>query len=1085
MLLLLAVTTALVPIRNSDFLQHLALGRLLTQGHLPLGTDPLTGPGEVVAAAQHTWLFDLTLYLLFAIGGAVVVLLVKAGLTVLIVEQQRRFAAVPDTPAAPAVLCLLLGLVALSPFLIVQSRLASLVLLSTTILLLGKYRASAENRPVPPVWTLPLLCLVWANVDNWFFLGPLCIGLFAAGTLLTERLSPTLADGSPRPKRGEQLMIVFGLSFAAMCLNPGLLALRFDLPPELGLNGCLSYVGDLPGYAYLSASPLSGDYFLTTTGWSVAGQCYFLLMLLAILSFPLLGARLPWDGLFIVVVLGLLSLYRVAAIPFFVVVTTPYLARNMQELLAIQTAADPDRKRDASGGVLLAGLLLVLAGIATYPGWLNSVPWTAHRVGLGWEPESDLRQMAERINELGVWYREKTGSDVPVWLNTSPAAAHYIAWYAPGQRAYIDQRLLLSSDAAKDYVAALQAPFRAATDRERPADPGAELPDRYAVYRKRKIRFLAFHQGDLIAALETRPSIERVTVEEVLRFTPVVRPLFGIIGGLRPEWTLVSLRGGTSVFAFRLNDEGHFDPLFNEQSERYTVRAFGTDPPRAPNTGTTQDAEPRAWIATLWNPEPLRNSDAEEVAQYRLLYETSKQRQAILIQVGWQVLWPRATAFTLSPPSMPAWQMGATSLIMDQFTLDSQLMARYIDPRRAIWPTVGQVYFSDKDLGSPTPVYLGIRAARRSLADNPLDAQAQLYLARLYYVLSHETRERYRNEKFGFLRQIRNYQVIAAAQAAVRLDPDLLGAHQVLASIYQELGLFDLFLYHLREQVRLEVARGPYPGEKADDAQKRLKARDELVQALQKEVDGRTQRYLVRSNKMKPFQQASMALIPEFGLANEARKVLKGLEEKELAEPVSGDRPGPRLWVDLMLLTGEVTPLRQFLDSENAPAAFGPHPQLGLPAYDWYRLCLGAVSGDYELADRAAAVLLKPFQNDAQAADGRTQTVRILSELLGELTGVLHSPPPPHTLAFGYGMERFLIVDALAEHLLRTRQIEADLFTLRGSMALELGDTAQSRAHFEKAIAIGTREKVRFAGEGIAQFGLELMNRAQELQRAP
>ena len=50
------------------------------------------------------------------------------------------------------------------------------------------------------------------------------------------------------------VLMTFGASVVAACLNPGLFALRIDLPPELGLNASLASVGDLPGYTYLGAS---------------------------------------------------------------------------------------------------------------------------------------------------------------------------------------------------------------------------------------------------------------------------------------------------------------------------------------------------------------------------------------------------------------------------------------------------------------------------------------------------------------------------------------------------------------------------------------------------------------------------------------------------------------------------------------------------------------------------------------------------------------------------------------------------------------------------------------------------------------
>ena len=78
LLLALAFLLAFFPIRNSDLFQHLAAGRLLTQGayHPWSGQDPFTWTsapsswansltGQKVVWVNHAWGFDLLVYLLY------------------------------------------------------------------------------------------------------------------------------------------------------------------------------------------------------------------------------------------------------------------------------------------------------------------------------------------------------------------------------------------------------------------------------------------------------------------------------------------------------------------------------------------------------------------------------------------------------------------------------------------------------------------------------------------------------------------------------------------------------------------------------------------------------------------------------------------------------------------------------------------------------------------------------------------------------------------------------------------------------------------------------------------------------------
>ena len=48
-------------------------------------------------------------------------------------------------------------------------------------------------------WLLPVLFAVWVNVDNWFLLGPLVVGLYWLGEFIQQQLQPR--DVGPRARR--------------------------------------------------------------------------------------------------------------------------------------------------------------------------------------------------------------------------------------------------------------------------------------------------------------------------------------------------------------------------------------------------------------------------------------------------------------------------------------------------------------------------------------------------------------------------------------------------------------------------------------------------------------------------------------------------------------------------------------------------------------------------------------------------------------------------------------------------------------------------------------------------------------------
>jgi hypothetical protein len=56
--LVFAFLVASFPVRNSDFWQHLATGRLLSEGEYKFGVDPFSWTTEGIYWANHAWLFD-------------------------------------------------------------------------------------------------------------------------------------------------------------------------------------------------------------------------------------------------------------------------------------------------------------------------------------------------------------------------------------------------------------------------------------------------------------------------------------------------------------------------------------------------------------------------------------------------------------------------------------------------------------------------------------------------------------------------------------------------------------------------------------------------------------------------------------------------------------------------------------------------------------------------------------------------------------------------------------------------------------------------------------------------------------------
>ena len=76
----LGVFVASFAVRNSDFWLHLATGRLIASGAYPFGLDPFSSVDPAPVWINHSWLYDLLVYLLHNSAGGAAVVIAKAAL---------------------------------------------------------------------------------------------------------------------------------------------------------------------------------------------------------------------------------------------------------------------------------------------------------------------------------------------------------------------------------------------------------------------------------------------------------------------------------------------------------------------------------------------------------------------------------------------------------------------------------------------------------------------------------------------------------------------------------------------------------------------------------------------------------------------------------------------------------------------------------------------------------------------------------------------------------------------------------------------------------------------------------------------
>ncbi|HEY1187359.1 MAG TPA: hypothetical protein VGE74_06855, partial [Gemmata sp.] len=411
--------------RNSDVWLHLATGRALVRGDYHLGTDPFAYTTDGRYWANHSWLFDLGLFAAFeGLGGPGVVAL-KA-LAVAGTAGAMCFAARGRGPVWVTGACVLLAVLASSPRLLLQPAVGSALLLALCLCCLR-----AGGRALVAV---PALIAVWVNLDAWFVLGPLLVGLFWLG----RQFGPGRAAPPAWPRW-----------FVPLCVGACLVSphhvFALVLPMELSPAVWASAFRTDPRFAGVFASPWHLAPLGAAGGYNPAAWAFFGLLGLGAGSFAVnRRAVLGWRAA-VWVPFALLAAWQARLIPFFAVVAGPITALNLHEVIPERALARAGRGLVLGGGAAL----LVLAWFGWATGFTNrdrAAAWGVHT-------DPTLARAAEGVPQ----WRATSGAANARVLATHPDAGHYSAWFAPGERHFLDSRLHLFTHVASDYVAAARA----------------------------------------------------------------------------------------------------------------------------------------------------------------------------------------------------------------------------------------------------------------------------------------------------------------------------------------------------------------------------------------------------------------------------------------------------------------------------------------------------------------------------------------------------------------------------------------------------------------------------------------------------
>lgn len=1018
---LLAFLVASTPARNSDVWLHLATGRAIADGSYRFQGDPFAQDENVWIV--HSWLYDLITFEIFtrfaAFGGVLLVILKSllvaflAGLLVRLGTRDRGLA----WPTFAATLSVL----AMSGRLLLQPALLSLVLLAVTLALLQRGRRMRGDKqsgwlrcygPIVPLFAL------WANLDEWFLLGPLTVGLCLVGDILAA-----VAGGDER-KYADPIGLAGTLAAGLLaCVLTPFHVHGFTVPVELGLSATAFALEADPVLRNLFVSPFDGTYFHSGTTWNLPALAYLALAVLSGLSFLTSGHawrswRLPvWLGFF-----GL-SAWSVRAVPFFAVVAGPILAWNVQDF-ASRYRPDwlrRDEFRYARLGRVVALLSLFALLVAAWPGWLQGGPYEMRRWCVLADPS--LRAAAE---QLAAWRSEGQLTEMDRGFNFAPEAANYFAWFCPAEKGIVDTRLNVSPAVISDYVALRRSLL----------DDTPNQVDWRNIFRARQVNHVVLY--------DSNPERKHGVYRHLLRHAE--------------EWFPIELTGRTVIFGWQ--DPRHETKSLKSLRLSFNNKAYHPiDAEKAPLEWPGRGPQPQAW----WRPfASARADDASERDKAALLlihFETLRESNFPVRLLAWETTRIAGAigggGGTLSVRAQQILELSCCWVLHNELPLDAQGRVTRL---ASFALEIREENFKEEDDGPPALLWLAIRAARKALHQNPDDAHAYLILGEAYLDLDRKTRERGRRHRIPLLGRLRAIQASAAFNQALLVDPDLLEAHAGLATLYQSMGQLDLQLRHMKEVLRLQRAHGCPRGETLQEWEQRLASlQDELTQ-LEEQHQRIENNYEINAANLKIIDRAHAAQIR--GLGGKALDILLKSDAATF-----GPR-GVQMELDLLLTTGRVADARAWMMPEHKQT-------LGMKTYLVDRLLLAAACGDYERADEELAELA----NQKIRVDKATLTHReaISTELASELLEArLQNQSLFDLCEVPYNrMQRLGKINAYVGGL----QQQTEATVLRGILALECGETKTAQTLLRRALdtyrsadAVREGAGVDFGGRLLAEF---------------
>ena len=177
----------------------------------------------------------------------------------------------------------------------------------------------------------------------------------------------------------------------------------------------------------------------------------------------------------------------------------------------------------------------------------------------------------------------------------------------------------------------------------------------------------------------------------------------------------------------------------------------------------------------------------------------------------------------------------------------------------------------------------------------------------------------------------------------------------------------------------------------------------------------------------------------------------------------------------MLLSLGRVDEVHEVLhdtlkEAQNGKVDWGFQPDLSLPTFEWFQIVTAAADGDYETADK----VLERLEMEVQQRN--TQRLPLQAQYYGSVLLMFENSLHPLVKLVKTNMS-----DQIRETAFHDLQIEGEIKTLRGWLALEAGDIDLARKEFRAVLELSVLRDEHLA----ASLALGTSYAAAKTQRLP